>query len=90
LRREEVKVFYPALNPYSAFDLNQADSLRRSPRKEGRRSRVPTVKAAVEASILLRSVRKLRSELMKSRREEVSREEVSLARRCRVCGSQGP
>jgi hypothetical protein len=39
----------------------------------------PTVKAAVEASVLLRSVRKLRSELMKLRREEVSR-----ARRCRV------
>jgi hypothetical protein len=44
MKWEEVKVFYPALSLYSVFDLNQAGSPRRSPRKEGRRSRAPTVK----------------------------------------------
>jgi uncharacterized protein (DUF2336 family) len=69
MKWEEVEIFYPALSPYSAFDLNLSGSPRRSPRKEGRRSRAPTVKAAIEASLLLRSVRKLRSELMKLRRK---------------------
>jgi hypothetical protein len=57
-----------------------------SPRKEGRRSRIPTVKAAVKASLFLRSGRKLRSELMKLRREcdEIEGGEVLCVRRCLV------
>jgi hypothetical protein len=73
-RKEVIKVFYSALSLYSAFDLNQSGSLGRSLRKssqEGRKSHVLIVKAAVEASILFKSVRKLRSELMKLKREEV-------------------
>jgi hypothetical protein len=61
MKWEEVEVFYPYLVRIRQFTK---ESTKKQP--EGRRSRAPTVKAAVEASILLRSVRKLR-------REEVSR-----------------
>jgi hypothetical protein len=47
---EEVdRGFYPALNLYSAFDLTYAGLW-----KSVRKGAVPTVKAAVEVSVLLR------------------------------------
>jgi hypothetical protein len=50
MKWEEVEGFYPALNPHSAFDLTKAGLWKEC--EEG--SRAPTVKAAVEVSVLLR------------------------------------
>jgi hypothetical protein len=47
---EEVEGLYPALNPHSAFDLTKAELWKGC--EEG--SRAPTVKAAVEVSVLWR------------------------------------
>jgi hypothetical protein len=58
MKWEEVEVFYPALSPYSAFDLNQAGSLRRSPQRSSQKEEGAALlqsKAAIEASVLLRS-----------------------------------
>jgi hypothetical protein len=62
---EEVGVFYPALGLYST-STRQAVHEEAARKEEGA---APIVKAAVEASILLRSARKLRREEMSCVRE---------------------
>jgi hypothetical protein len=62
MKWEVVKVFYPAPNPYLAFDLNQAGRQSTKEQPERKKGLRPTVEAAVEVSVLLRSVKKLRRE----------------------------
>jgi hypothetical protein len=61
MKWEEVEIFYPALSPFS---ISTRQAVHEGVHQPGRKKEPPTVKAAVEASILLRSARKLRREEM--------------------------